>query len=71
MCPWKAQGGDRSKPGVGKVGNCQDKENEGRAGGRTCRIILFFRKFSIDCVDLAKGKAGGKVQKGNKRIGQP
>lgn len=43
----------------------KDKENEGRAGGRICRIML----LPIDHDDWAKGKAGGKVQKGNKRIG--
>jgi len=29
---------------------------------------LFFRRLPIDCVDWAKGRAGGSVQRGDKRI---
>lgn len=32
VCPWKAQGGGRSKPGVEEAGNCPVKIKRMRAG---------------------------------------
>lgn len=32
---------------------------------------MFFRRFPVECVEWAKGRAGAKVQRGDKKIGKP